>query len=563
MGSPLLQPGQSAVLPQDGGRVGQGALQPLVAAHQRPVAQLQPLVEHLPELLAVAAGGEGHVHQIDGHHALVEPAVVLGLSGLWIHVGGEEGAAAHAGVALALPVLIHLVLLHDLLGDVVGHQAAGGALGGQPGQIVVGGAGVHVVLLQHIDELGEGRGDPNPLLVLYALIALYQGLLDDEGQIPLGLGIVYLAQVHEHGDEGGLSVGGHEGDHLVLDGLHPTADLLPQALLHDAGEHLLRGGAAHGGDLRQHLPADLLPGDLDEGGQVGQGDGLAAVLVGGHLGDDLGGDVAGGGKAVGLFDEGARDDGAVLEHVLQVDQIAVVHVLGVVVHVVEVDDARLVGLHDVGGEQQPLGDVLGHLAGHVVPLNRVDHRVLVGVLLLGLLVVALDEGEDLAVGGVGRPGQGADIAVADVALGGLKGAQAHNLGLHQLLNLLHGQGAAHPGGGLLHAEGELGHLPAGQLRRLVGGQIGFGDGGGDLLPVKGGLAAVALHDFHWCCHSLQFICPLHYIGLTGKAQYYIWRFVKSDRPGWNSGAGHGIIDKTDSEAPEGATGRSGGICGAH
>ena len=266
---------------------------------------------------------------------------------------------------------------------------------------------------------------------------------------------------------------------------------------------------------------------------------------------------------MGLFDEGTRDDGAVLEHVLQVDQIAVVHVLGVVVHVVEVDDARLVGLHDVGGEQQPLGDVLGHLAGHVVPLNRVDHRVLVGVLLLGLLVVALDEGEDLAVGGVGRPGQGADIAVADVALGGLKGAQAHDLGLHQLLNLLHGQGAAHPGGSLLHAEGELGHLPAGQLRRLVGGQIGFGDGGGDLLPVKGGLAAVALHDFHWCCHSLQFIRLLHYIGLAGKAQYYIWRFVKSDRPGWNSGAGHGIIDKTDSEAPEGATGRSGGICGAH
>lgn len=52
---------------------------------------------------------------------------------------------------------------------------------------------------------------------------------------------------------------------------------------------------------------------------------------------------------MGLFDEGTRDDGAVLEHVLQVDQIAVVHVLGVVVHVVEVDDARLVGLHDVGG----------------------------------------------------------------------------------------------------------------------------------------------------------------------------------------------------------------------
>ena len=102
-------------------------------------------------------------------------------------------------------------------------------------------------------------------------------------------------------------------------------------------------------------PADLLPGDLNEGGQMGQGNGLAAVLVGGHLGDDLGGDVAGGGEAVGLFDQGAGDDGAVLQHVLQIDQIAVVHVLGIIVHVVEVDDARLVGLHDVLGQQHAAG----------------------------------------------------------------------------------------------------------------------------------------------------------------------------------------------------------------
>ena len=50
-GLALLQPGAGAVLPQDGGHVGEGALQPVVAAHQGPVAQLQPLVEDLPELV--------------------------------------------------------------------------------------------------------------------------------------------------------------------------------------------------------------------------------------------------------------------------------------------------------------------------------------------------------------------------------------------------------------------------------------------------------------------------------------------------------------------------------
>ena len=139
---------------------------------------------------------------------------------------------------------------------------------------------------------------------------------------------------------------------------------------------------------------------------MGQADGLAAVLVGSHLGNDLGGDVAGSGEGVGLFDHGAGNDGAVLQHVFQVHQVAVVHVLGIVVGIVEMDDACLVGCHDVLGQQDPAGDILGNLACHVVTLNRVDGGVLVGVLLLDLLVVAFDQAQDPVVGGVGLPGCG-------------------------------------------------------------------------------------------------------------------------------------------------------------
>ena len=52
-------------------------------------------------------------------------------------------------------------------------------------------------------------------------------------------------------------------------------------------------------------------------------------------------------KRVRLLDERAGDDGAVLQHVLEVHEVAVVHVLGIVVRVVEVDDALLVRLDDV------------------------------------------------------------------------------------------------------------------------------------------------------------------------------------------------------------------------
>ena len=122
-----------------------------------------------------------------------------------------------------------------------------------------------------------------------------------------------------------------------------------------------------------------------------QGNGLAAVLVGCHLGDDLGRNVAGRGKAVGTLDEGAGNDRTVLEHVLQVDQVAVMHMLCKIIAVMEMDDTFVVCVNDILGQQHTLSEILGNLSGHVVTLGGVHHGVLVGVLLFGLLVVALDQ----------------------------------------------------------------------------------------------------------------------------------------------------------------------------
>ena len=92
-----------------------------------------------------------------------------------------------------------------------------------------------------------------PLLVLDALIPLEQRLLDDEGQVLLLLLVLGLAEVHEHRDEGSLSVGGQQRHHLILDGLHAAADLLPQARLHQLA--LIFSSVAvdaHGVHLRLH-----------------------------------------------------------------------------------------------------------------------------------------------------------------------------------------------------------------------------------------------------------------------------------------------------------------------
>ena len=250
--------------------------------------------------------------------------------------------------------------------------------------------------------------------------------------------------------------------------------------------------------------ADLFPTDLHKGRQVGQADGLAAVLGGGYLGYNLGGDVAGSGEAVGLLNHGAADHGTVLQHILQVHQVAVVHVLGKVIAVMEVNNARLVSLHNILGQQNALGDVLRHLAGHIVPLHAVNGGVLVGFFLLDLLVVALNEGEDLVVCGVGLADQGAGVAVAHIAPGHFKGTLCHDLVLHNVLNFLYGQGPV----GLyrleFHILGDLLNLRCGQLLLLTGG-IGLGDGDYDFVQVKIHFAAVSLDDLHTISPFLKLI----------------------------------------------------------
>jgi len=244
------------------------------------------------------------------------------------------------------------------------------------------------------------------------------------------------------------------------------------------------------------LAADLLARDVDERREVRERDRLPAVLARSDLRDDLRGDVAGGGEAVWALDERARDHGAVLQHVVEVDEIAVVHVLREVVGVVEVDDALVVGGHDVGGQQLAHGQVLGDLAGHVVALDADDGGVLVGVLLLDLLVVALDQREDLVVGGVLLALPGLHVAVDDVAAGDLEVVEGHELVLDEVLDLLDRHGVA--GLHALVGDVEGGELDAALREALLLGnlEVGRADGVLDLLDLEGDLRAVALDDLH-------------------------------------------------------------------
>ena len=197
-----------------------------------------------------------------------------------------------------------------------------------------------------------------------------------------------------------------------------------------------------------------------------------------------------------LLNQGAGNDGTVLQHIFQIYQVAVVHMLRIVVRVVEVDDTGLVGGHDLLGQEDAAGDVLGDFACHVVTLDSVDGGVLVGVLLLDLFVVALDQAQDPVIGGVGLTQQAAGVAVGDILLGHLESAVSHDGLLHQVLNFLNRGAASHFLAGNGHALGNAGNLQRGHANLLLYGFIGLGDGHEDFIDIENYFCTVSFNNFH-------------------------------------------------------------------
>ena len=453
----LLQTRQGAVLPKNRRGVRKCTHQALMTAQQGTVAQLKALIEDLPELVHILVRAQCDIRQVDGHNALVKATIVLGLVRVVVQrvgnvvktvartVGRQETAATHAGVAIAVAgslALRQLELAHLLLGDVIGHHALGGALGSQLGQVEVRGILVNVIVLEYIDKLGECRGNPHAGLVLNALIALTKRLLHNHGKVMLLLGRTGLIKIHEDRHERRLTIGGHKGHDLILNRLDTATDLVTQAVLNNLADLFGRCGNAELLELAGDLATNLLTAHLNERGEMGQRDGLAAVLGGSNLGDNLRRNIAGSREAVRFFDQCARDNSTVLEHILQVHQVAVMHVLGKVVRIMEVNQALIVSIHNLLGQQHTLSQVLGDLAGHVVTLNGIDGRVLIGVLLLDLFVVALDQRQNLVVGRVLLALQALNIAIDDVVAGNLVAVETHNLVLDQILDLLDRNGVA-------------------------------------------------------------------------------------------------------------------------
>ena len=78
-----------------------------------------------------------------------------------------------------------------------------------------------------------------------------------------------------------------------------------------------------------------------------------------------------------LGDHGLGNDSAVLKHVLQVHQVAVMLLLREIIGIMEMDDAFFMGCHNLLRKKDPARQVFGNLSRHIVALGGIDGRILI------------------------------------------------------------------------------------------------------------------------------------------------------------------------------------------
>ena len=351
-----------------------------------------------------------------------------------------------------------------------------------------------VILIQHIDQLRECRCDPRTALVLNTLHTLLHNFLDDQCKVITGASLRNFIKIHENRYKWCLSVTGHKSDQLVLDRLDTTLDLILQSAFRYLLDDLIIKRLTASLTFLDYLVTDLLAADVYKRSQMGEREGLSAVLIAGYLCDDLCGNVTCGKEAVRLLNQCLADNRAVLEHILQIDQVTVMLTLCVVIGIMEMNDSLVVSLYDLLRKKNTHGQVLADLACHVITLGRVNSRVLIGVLLLGILINLVKKSKDAVVCGIGLAGKLSLVAIAHILLCNLITAHLHNAGLYHILNIFHIDsvgGFKGTGGNHISKRSDLVMTQPVKLGNLL---IRFFNGVDDLRLIKNNFHAISFND---------------------------------------------------------------------
>ena len=208
-----------------------------------------------------------------------------------------------------------------------------------------------------------------------------------------------------------------------------------------------------------------------------------------------------------LFNQRTRNYRAVLQHVLQIDKVAVMHMLSEIIGVVEVNNPLVVRRYDIFGQKNPAGKIFRNFTRHIIALNAVHRGVFIGIFLLYLFVVTFDKRKNMRVRSIGFARQRTGKTVSNVLSGKRKGVYRHKAILHHILNLFHGYGTPHVITFLLYVRRKSNDFLVGNFGEIVHFLVGFAYRVNDFLPVEQHFLPVSFNDLHVASLPFAFTSP--------------------------------------------------------
>ena len=103
----------------------------------------------------------------------------------------------------------------------------------------------------------------------------------------------------------------------------------------------------------------------------------------------------------------------------------------------KMDDPLLMGIHNLLRQQKTHRQIFTDLPRHIIALSRVDAGIFIGIFLIDLFVVALNERQDLTVRRIGFSGDLTLVTVTHILLCDLITAFLHDSDLYHILYTFH------------------------------------------------------------------------------------------------------------------------------
>ena len=206
---------------------------------------------------------------------------------------------------------------------------------------------MNVVFLKEIKKFWKRRSNPNTLLIFCSLNTLFQNFFNNHCKISFGLFILGFIEVHTNRNKRSLAITCKQCVYLILNCLNTTFYLFLNAFVCNFLNKCIEIINISSCKLLCNFLTDSLSTNFNKWSKMSQCNRLTTILIACNLCHNLCADIASCCKTMRFFNQCIIYNSSILQHIFQIPQVTVVHVLCKIICIMKMNDTCSVSFHDI------------------------------------------------------------------------------------------------------------------------------------------------------------------------------------------------------------------------